>query len=130
MHTVNEREFDAVLALPGEKRYAYTIKRIVDAEVVWSIRDENGWRLFGSDDSGRECVPIWPKKEFAELCCVADFANSAPASIDLDEWRSKWLAGMSRDGRLVAVFPTPANQSVVVEPQRLQADIDRELERY
>jgi hypothetical protein len=41
----------------------------------------------------------------------------------LQEWLKKWLPGMSRDKRLLAVFPTPRDQAVVVTAERLAEDL-------
>ncbi|MGV3719696.1 MAG: DUF2750 domain-containing protein [Actinomycetota bacterium] len=48
----------------------------------------------------------------------------------MDKWMERWLPGMERDGRWVAVFPTPANQGVVVEPSRLAEDLKARLAQY
>jgi len=42
----------------------------------------------------------------------------------------KWIPGMSQDGRFVAVFPTPNEKAIVVDPWRLKDDFLSESERY
>jgi hypothetical protein len=37
---------------------------------------------------------------------------------------------MEKDTRLVAVFPTPQDKGVAVEPRRFEADLREELSQY
>jgi hypothetical protein len=127
---INDQEFQAVLALPGEQRYSYFIKRVADWEQVWSLQDEKGWVLT-DDAAGHELVPVWPHPRFAEACVAGAWAGSVPKAIELSEWLEYWIPGMINDQRLVAVFPTPSMTSVtVVTPERLRDDLEEELSLY
>jgi uncharacterized protein DUF2750 len=126
---VHDKEFESVFALPPARRYEHFIKRVVDWGEVWSLGCEQGWGL-GADDEGHELVPVWPHERYAAACIAGDWARYQPRAISLEDWLEKWTPGMERDGRLVAVFPTPDRQSTPVEPQRLRQDLERELMRY
>jgi hypothetical protein len=126
---MHDREYETVLALPGERRYDYFLKRIADWQEVWSLRDEEGWALVAGDD-GQELVPVWPHPRFAAGCATGAWEGYRPAVISLDHWQSRWLPGMARDGRAVAVFPTPEGKGVRVTPERLREDLDEELALY
>jgi uncharacterized protein DUF2750 len=123
---VNDEGFKSVLALPADRRYVYFVKRVADWEHIWSLAATDGWVL-ASDDQGRELVPVWPHPRFAIACETREWAGSEPRSIELADWMQKWIPGMLRDGRLVAVFPTPSDTGVVVSPDRLQRDLEEEL---
>ena len=63
--------------------------------------------------------------------CATDFwSGNEPRSIDLSAWLERWIPGMTRDRRLVAVFPTPSNRGVVVAPDRLKENLEAELSLY
>ncbi len=124
-----DREMASVLQLDGQKRYLYWIKKVADEEVVWSLWQEGGWALAG-DDEGRQLVPVWPHQRYAALCAQDVWAGHAPKPIALDAWIERWIPGMERDGRLVAVFPTPEDRGVAVEPARLGADLREESANY
>ncbi len=127
--SINEKEFQAVLALPDTRRYEYFVKRVADREEVWSLWND-GWLLAG-DDQGNEIVPVWPHPTFAEACALEEWADSQPRAVEISAWLERWLPGMARDGRLVAVFPTPTVRSgVVVPPERFRDDLLEELSRY
>ena len=125
---VSDQEFKAVIALPGPARYEHLVKRIADAEEVWSLRGADGWVL--ASDEGRELVPIWPHPRYAEACAVGDWAGTEPASISLEDWAADWLTDMESDGRAVSAFPTPDGRTVVVDPAQFSADLEAELENY
>ena len=125
---VSDQQLASVLALSGPERYAHLIKRVADEKEIWSLRGEGGWILAG--EAGRELVPVWPHPRYASACTTGDWAGAEPAAIPLDEWLAAWLPGLERDGRAVAVFPTPGGKGVVVEATRLRADLEAELSRY
>jgi hypothetical protein len=122
---LKDKEFRSVTALPGAQRYEYFLKRVIDAELVWSLVGADGWILYG-DNEGHETVPVWPHEKYAEACAVGDTESLKPRSIELKAWLERWLPGIRRDQRLVAVFPVPAGEAsgVVVTPDRLQRDLE------
>ena len=123
----NEFEVRNVLRLPGDQRYGYLLTKAVDWLELWSCRDDNGWAL-GSHD-GRETIPVWPARAYAELCLTGAWAGAQAQSISLGDWVEKWLPGMIRDDRLVAIFPTPDGKTTVVGPRAFHADIQDQLRR-
>jgi hypothetical protein len=127
--SMNDQEFSAVLALPGDRRYAYFIKRVVDWQQVWSLASVDGWMLAG-DNVGHELVPVWPHPRFAAACAVEQWAGAEPQVITLSAWLAHWLPGILRDQRQIAVFPTPTVQGIVRAADRLKQDLDQELMRY
>jgi len=64
---MDNKEFEAVLSLSAQRRYAYLLKRVVDWERIWSLGTEEGWAL-SSDDEGHELVPVRPHERFAAAC--------------------------------------------------------------
>ena len=126
---MHDKEYDSVLSLPGERRYAYFIKRLAGEELLWSLAGEAGWVLAG-DNEGREVVPVWPHARFAAACATGEWADTEPRSIELTNWLEKWIPGMLRDRRFVAVFPTPSDKGVVITPTRLREDLAEELSLY
>lgn len=123
--TPNEKEIQVVLGLPGPKRYEYFVKHTADEKQLWSLW-QDGWALT-SDNEGRELVPVWPHGVYAKACAVDEWQGYQPKAIIMDEWLERWIPGMRNDGRLVALFPTPQDKGIAVDPQRLEIDIRTEL---
>ena len=128
MHQPSETEVSAILRLDGADRYEHFLKRVADFEELWSLWSD-GWALM-SDDAGNELAPVWPHACYAEICAKGPWQNYEPRAITLDAWLLRWIPGLERDNRNVAVFPTPEQKGVVVSPDRLLNDLQRELESY
>jgi hypothetical protein len=127
--TPNEKEILTVVSLEAAKRYEQWIKKVVDEEIVWSLWKEGGWAL-AEDNARRQLVPVWPHSKYAALGAEGFWAGYKPKSITLDEWVDSWIPGIERDERFVAVFPTPGNKGVAVEPRGLERDLREELLKY
>jgi hypothetical protein len=124
---LSREEIVATVALSGSKRYEYWIRQVVAQQQVWSLW-QDGWSLAG-DDSGNELVPVWPHSVYAEFCATAEWGKYIPKVIDWVSWLEKWLPGIEKDNRRIAVFPIPNNRGVVVEAKRLKFDLEKELLR-
>ena len=122
---MHDKEFESAFRLPVKQRYDYFIKKVADWEKVWSLATKDGWVL-ACDDEGKEAVPVWPHERFAEAC-VSQWPGSESRSIELSIWKDRWLPGMLADGRLVAVFPTPGGKGVLVSPDQLTCDLNKEI---
>ncbi len=126
---MDDEEFEVVLSLPAQRRYAYLLKRVVDWERIWSLGTEEGWAL-SSDDEGHELVPVWPHERFAAACAEGYWRGYEPRAIDLSVWMERWIPGMQRDQRMVSAFPTPSGRSVRVSAERFENDLKEELTLY
>lgn len=129
MWQLKDKEIDAVVKLGGPERFAYLVKKAADQESLWSLWHENGWAL-ASDSKGQEAVPVWPHERYAALCASEGWLGYEPKQIPLDAWLDRWIPGMTKDGRLVAVFPTIYDKGVFVMPAQIDHDLRSELENY
>ena len=127
-YKINRKEMDAVFALPGPDRYEHFVKRVADWQEVWGLASEGGWVMVGDSD-GQQCIPFWPHAAYAKVLSE-EWRDSDPKVIDLSEFLTKWLPGMAKDRLRVAVFPTPDQKGVVVDPLRLKRDLESECEQY
>ena len=71
--------------------------------MTWNII-KDGWVLMG-DANQTEIVPVWSHPMFAEAFAVGEWLGYTPKKIHLEEWMTKWIPGMEKDHRMVAVFP-------------------------
>ncbi|HEX4004850.1 MAG TPA: DUF2750 domain-containing protein [Acidobacteriaceae bacterium] len=109
-------------------RYEYLLKRAADREELWSLWD-GGWALLGDKESG-EYVPVWPHGDYAAAYAVREWNTYQPRAIPLEQWLTKWTAGMETDNRRVAVFPTLDEPVAVVEPGKFRADLEAEMSQF
>lgn len=126
---VSEKEYKSVVLLSGAKRYSYFVKKVADCGEVWSLRNKDGWVL-AEDESGLQVIPVWPHERYAQACITQEWQDCITEVIDLKAWMHRWIPGMIKDGRRVAVFSTTDDKGIVVEPVRLQNDLNNECEQY
>ena len=118
---ITAKEFSAVVALGGSKRYEYTIKRVVDHRRVWTLADESGY-LMVADDHGQASLPVWPHEEYAVAFQGSD-ESVKPESMSLSDLLKKSIPALVGAGTTVAVFPTAESHAVVVPAERFRDDL-------
>lgn len=125
---INRKQMEAVLALPGDKRFADFIKVVADRQEVWGLY-QDGWALVGADD-GTTAFPLWPAKEFAQLCAANEWNGYESPSIPLSDLAELLLPKLEQDDVLPAVFLTPTSKGVTLPIEELQAAVEEELQNY
>lgn len=126
---LSREQLSAVSALPGPERFAHFVKRIADSELVWGLRDKDGWVSI-CDDDGNNGIPFWPHSEYANACARDEWSGYESCAVDVHEFVDTWLPNLLRQGVSVAVFPTTNMKGVFVNPLQLRAAIEDELKLY
>jgi hypothetical protein len=119
--TVPEKEFSAVVALEGPKRYEYTIKRIVDHRRVWTLADDAGY-LMVADGNGQAAFAVWPHEEYAVAFQEGD-PSVKTESMSLKDLLAKSIPSLVEASTPIAVFPTAGSRAVVVPADRFRDDL-------
>lgn len=125
---INEKQFEAVMSLPGQQRYKHFIKTVVDWECVWGLY-LGGWAL-ASSNSGEQVFPLWPAREYAALCADKIWSGYEPVSISLEEMMDVLLPKLQTDRVLPGVFYTPTGRGTTPSVEQLVEDLKRELSNY
>jgi Protein of unknown function (DUF2750) len=126
--SVNEKQVEAVLALPPSKRYSHFIKKVVGWRKLWGLYDE-GWAM-STSPSGVPVLPMWPEREYAERCISGEWAGYAPKEIDLDDALDNMIPMLRQRGILPGVFFSVELGSVDASLDALERDLRLELEKY
>jgi hypothetical protein len=126
---INQKQFEAVTALSGDKRYECFIKTIADTEVVWALW-EDGWALATDDISGQPVFPFWPALEYAKACAINEWGGYEPSSLPLDEFMNELLPKLKEDGVLPGIFFTSEGKGPTPSIEQLLDDIHLEFENY
>jgi hypothetical protein len=125
---VNPKQMEAVLALPGIKRFEHFIKVIADWQEVWGLY-QDGWALAAADD-GTTVFPLWPAKEYAQVCAANEWSGYEPRSISLRDFTEVLLPKLKLDGVLPGVFFTPTSKGVTPSVDDLKSALETELQNY
>lgn len=125
---ISDKEFEGVLKASDQERYAHFVKNVADWREVWSLKSKDGWVLYGSPD-GHELIPLWPFRRYAESCKGNEWSDCDAINIGLETFVDRWIPGMIRDKKTLAIFPTPFGKGVPVLPERLKEDLEEELSK-
>lgn len=121
------REVENILKINNNKQYEYFLKIVADFEEIWSLRDNDGWATLGMENN--IFFPIWPKKEFANICINDEWENCYAESIDLYEFLEVWISGLKEDNIRITVM-WHEGKGIDVGWDGLKKDIEYELQKY
>ncbi|MCL2225552.1 MAG: DUF2750 domain-containing protein [Defluviitaleaceae bacterium] len=108
---VFSKEINAMMKKSGRDRYIYSVKRIADQEIAWSLKNGDG-TVRTVDEEGNDYFYIWPFKEYALRCAVGEWAGFGLHRISLDDLLNVILPNLSADGTQVAVFKSLNDPSI------------------
>lgn len=110
-----------ILELDAKARYKYFIQRLVAKREVWGLY-QDGWAV-SATASGKIALPLWPDAKYARLCKTKLWAGHEVTAMPLKTLVEQLIPLLSEQQGQASVFLTPDWQSVLVEPERLLADI-------
>ncbi len=127
---ISSEEFEALTKCNSEIRYSYTLKRIADTEVIWSIIDEAG--LFAIQNCNKRLFfPIWSSEEYAQSFCTTEWNNFNSFAITLDYFEEHIIDYICQNGLLINVFPTISDPfGKIVGLNTFAEDLSKALEDY
>lgn len=128
MRRTTLKEIEAVLRLDGCMRYHHFVKRVVDTEVAWGLW-KDGWALM-ADDAGQSVFPLWPDREFAELCAVGEWDGYVAEEIELADLINELLPKLAERAVRPGVFPTASGKGVTPTAPELLEALRTEMENY
>jgi len=87
-----------------DERFTYCLTRMVEAEEIWGLAENEGWILKGNNNL--TALPIWPYKSMAEANKINEWQNAEPQAISL-EYFVYTVSQMLMDNDIsVEIFPT------------------------
>jgi hypothetical protein len=125
---MNSKHIEAVLRLPGPRRYEHFIKVVADRGKAWGLY-ENGWALAANSEEA-QVFPLWPAPEFAELVAIGEWSKYKPREIGIEDLLDRLLPSLRETGTLVGVFPTPSDKGVLPEIDVFENDLRNELSKF
>jgi hypothetical protein len=128
MRKAGDKEIEGVLKLDGPARFAHFVKRVVDEEMAWGLW-KDGWALM-ADSDGTQVFPLWPAREYAELCRIDDWAGYEPREIPLQSLLDELAPKLSERKVRPGVFPTPGGKGVTPSVDELCGALREELDKY
>lgn len=120
---------EVVSNLTSEERYRYTMKRIADLQVMYTLsnaQDDIVW----SELDGELMVPFWTAPEFAHKCIFGGWENTKVKMITLDDFEEEIIDFLAENEYLMNIFPIADRTGFVVDLLEFSRDLAVELESY
>ena len=118
---MDTRQVQAIVMLPGPRRYEYFVRRVLETGVVWGLFRQ-GWALAKKED-GSLVFPLWPDREFATICADYEWTGYEAQSFALEELVDELLPQLEQDGIVTGVFYTPGARDVMPTAGLLRRDL-------
>jgi hypothetical protein len=101
-------------------------REVAEKRVVWTIRDDGGYPA-PKTPSGKRAQPFWSSVARAERIIrdVRAYAGFRTVEISWEEFSTKWVSGLTRDGILAGVNWSGARATGYdLEPENLKRNVD------
>lgn len=128
---LTDKEISALLDKSAEVRYRYSIKRIADADCLWTtiVSSDGCYCLIAGN--GCQMLPIWPFKEYAEMYLSGKAVGFDVISIDLNKFENEVIDIICDNNFPLAVFPiSDGDTGKIVDLDTFVKDLSVELENY
>ena len=122
--SLGESDIKAILDLSPAERYRYFIERVQEKNEVWSLFDD-GWAT-SEDKQGNTLLPLWPDKEFAELCIAGHWVTFKAKAIPMSEVLNDMIPSLRTADILPGVFYVVGEGSVDMSFDELDEDLRAE----
>lgn len=124
------KEISALLAQSAEMRYDYSIKRIADADCLWTVISNDGSYCLIADN-GYQMFPIWPFREYAEIYLDKKTIGFDVIPMDLNKFENEMIDIICGNNLPLAVFPISDDDiGKIVVLDTFVKDLSVELENY
>lgn len=129
-YRISKEEFQALEKCNSETRYTYTVKRIIDAEVLWTIVDEED-HLVIQTDGNKKFMPVWSSKEYAQVFCVKGENNYKYSAFTWETFEDSVMEYIRQNDILINVFPTKKEPfGKIVDSNTFVEEINKLIEEY
>jgi len=122
------KQIEAILNLPGPRRYDHFIKVVADRGSVWVLSSDRGLAMVATEE-GLEAISLWPAEEYAQRLEDSLPQGNFPLEISLGDFLVNLASSADRAGKVFIVFPVSPGVGVIPDSNILVSDIRNELSR-
>lgn len=127
---LTNKEISALLNKSAEVRYKYSIKRIADADCLWTIFSSDGSYCLIANN-GYQMFPIWPFKEYVEIYLCGKTVGFDVVPIDLNKFENEVINIICDNNFPISVFPvSDEDTGKIVVLDTFVKDLSVDLENY
>ena len=120
-------EQQQISQLPPEKRLSYLLKEVNRQQEVWILTDEHGSVMLNTEDE--DCIPVWPSAAFANNWATGEWSHCVANSVPLTTWLERWTQGLLEDEVMIAAFPNPEEEGILLFPDEFEFELKNKKEQ-
>lgn len=128
VYTPTKKEFEAVIQQDIDKRVKHFQNRVGGHQCLWVCMDDEGNLFSHYDEKGRECVSVWPAKEYAELV-VAKCNQNLLKNLNIQYFLEEYCDELKINNIYLMVFPTK-DGGALFNADNFRTLIEEELAKY
>lgn len=119
-----------------EERYKKFIETVCETEVIWGLKNEDGFATSDStefeDEDGfpLDLICFWSQKALAKACAIEAWDDYVPTEIPLSEFIENWCVGMSDDGVFAGIDFDSNMFGYEQETLQVVLDLHAELKKH
>ena len=121
-----ESELGSFPSMSEDDRLMYCLTRIVEAEEVWGLAENQGWVI--SENNKQSSLPIWPYKIFAASCQLGDWKEAEPQAISLEHFVYKVSQQLIENKLMVEIGPTTEKSGRLMEAKAFFSALENLME--
>ena len=128
--SVSIEEMRAVMALSPKERYNYTLKRIADTEIMWTIGTTDNFIITQVCENNK-LFPVWSAKEYAWKFCETSLLEYECIAISLEDFENEIIDMICCNNIRMNVFPKSVDSvGLIVDINTFVDDLGKILEDY
>ena len=123
-----KKEFDAVIKQSIDKRVKYFQNTVGGHECMWVCMDDGGSLFAHYDGKGRECIALWPAKEYAELV-ISEENRNLLKKVNVTYFFEEYYEELKEKNMYLMIFPT-FEGGALFSVEDFHAFIEEEFAKY
>lgn len=126
---VSEKELDAVVRLPSDRKLVYAVRRAADLRKVWVLM--RGGAMLEIEVGGQSVLPVWPNPEYALRNVSDGWADAEVVPIAWTLFVRDVLPQLMRRGvRLAVLYMGEIGGASLVESDEFVSLVALEMKRF
>mgnify|MGYP002284679668 FL=1 len=125
---MHKKKIENIFKLSAKERFSYFVRKLTDLEEVCGLSEGTEWALLW-DNYNNKLFPVWPEKDFAEICANGPWNSYIPKLIKLEDFISKLSIKLDSEEINYAVFLTTENKGIIISPKELCEVLEMEIEQ-
>lgn len=111
-----------------EYKHRKFVERIVEFEIVWALKSDEGFAMSSSNDFEHvDVILFWSDKAYAIAVAKNEWSNYHPVSMPISEFLENWLIGMHNDNHFAGTNWDANMFGTEIESLRLAVEVSEAI---